>query len=98
MPHLARIRLIIRILTVVVLFAVAAPGMAQERNPDGSPNPNASVVNEQTLLNQDPRIEGWIAIPNETASVLMQPAGRRWDYFHAVLLHWGGAVVVLALL
>jgi formate dehydrogenase subunit gamma len=27
--------------------------------------------------------------------VLIQPAGRTWDYFHEVLLHWGGAVVIL---
>jgi formate dehydrogenase subunit gamma len=26
--------------------------------------------------------------------VLIQPAGRTWDYFHEVLLHWGGAVVL----
>lgn len=27
--------------------------------------------------------------------MLIQPAGRTWDYFHEVLLHWGGAVVIL---
>jgi formate dehydrogenase subunit gamma len=25
----------------------------------------------------------------------MQPEGRTWDYFHEVLLHWGGAIVIL---
>jgi formate dehydrogenase subunit gamma len=25
----------------------------------------------------------------------MQPAGRTWDYFHEVLLHWGGAIVIV---
>jgi formate dehydrogenase subunit gamma len=28
----------------------------------------------------------------------MQPAGRTWDYFHEVLLHWGGAVVIVGML
>ena len=27
--------------------------------------------------------------------MLIQPAGRTWDYFHEVLLHWGGAIVIL---
>jgi formate dehydrogenase subunit gamma len=27
--------------------------------------------------------------------VLIQPAGRQWDYFHEVLLHWGAAAVIL---
>jgi formate dehydrogenase subunit gamma len=27
--------------------------------------------------------------------VLIQPAGRTWDYFHEILLHWGGAIVIL---
>ena len=53
------------------------------------------MVNEQTLLRQSPRIEGRIDIPNETASVLEQPAGRTWDYFHEVTLHWLGAIVIL---
>src|SRR3981189_2425542 len=53
-------------------------------------SPDASVVAEQTLLQQSPRIEGRIDIPNETASVLMQPDGRVWRYFHEVILHWMG--------
>jgi formate dehydrogenase subunit gamma len=46
-------------------------------------------------LKQSPRIEGRIDIPNETASVLEQPAGRTWDYFHQVTLHWLGAIIIL---
>jgi len=53
------------------------------------------VVDQGTLLKQVPRIEGRIDIPDTKASVLVQPAGRTWDYFHEVLLHWGGAIVIL---
>jgi formate dehydrogenase subunit gamma len=98
MPHLACIRLIVGIVAFLMLFAVVAPGMAQDRNPDGSPNPDASVVNEQTLLKEYPRIEGQIDQLDERARVLMQPAGRSWDFYHEVLLHWGGAVIVLGMI
>jgi formate dehydrogenase subunit gamma len=100
MMLLARIRLALALLAVVIMivFAASAPGLAQQRNPDGSPNPDASAVNEQILLGEHPRITGRIDIPNETASVLMQPEGRVWRYFHEVLLHWIGAIVILGML
>ncbi len=56
-------------------------------------DPDASVVNEQTLLREAPRIEGRIDQLDERARVLIQPAGRTWDYFHQVTLHWLGAIV-----
>jgi formate dehydrogenase subunit gamma len=28
----------------------------------------------------------------------MQPAGRQWDYFHEVLLHWFGAIVIVGMI
>ena len=84
------------VLTVALLvMAAAAPAHAQKLGPDGAPNPTASVVDQATLLKQAPRIEGRIVIPDKKAAVLIQPAGRTWDYFHEVLLHWGGAVVIL---
>src|SRR5258708_14741899 len=90
----ARIRLLI--VTVALLsIAAAVPAHAQKLGPDGAPNPTASVVDEQTLLKQAPRIEGRIDIPDTKASVLIQPTGRTWDYFHEVLVHWGAAVVIL---
>jgi formate dehydrogenase subunit gamma len=81
----------------IVLFAVvmALPAAAQKRGPDGAPDPDASVVNQQTLLQQAPRIEGRVSIPNTRAGVLIQPAGREWVYFHEVILHWLGAVAIL---
>ena len=95
MIFLARIRL--AGLIMMLLFGIAAfgPAIAQKLNPDGAPNPTASVTSERDLFRQVPRIEGRIDIPDEKASVLIQPAGRTWDYFHEVLLHWGGAIVIL---
>src|SRR6202171_3806339 len=92
----ARIRLLI--VTVALLsIAVAAtvPIYAQKLGPDGAPNPTASVVDQRTLLKQAPRVEGRIDIPDTKAGVLIQPAGRTWDYFHEVVLHWAGAIVIL---
>jgi formate dehydrogenase subunit gamma len=94
MTLVARARLVI--VTVALLsMAAAVPVCAETFGPDGAPNPTASVVDQGTLLKQVPRIEGRIDIPDTKASVLVQPAGRTWDYFHEVLLHWGGAIVIL---
>ncbi len=94
MIFLARIRLLV-LAAVLLLAAVATPSFAQKLGPDGAPNPTASVTSQGTLLKQEPRVEGRIDIPDTKAAVLIQPAGRTWDYFHEVLLHWGGAVVIL---
>jgi formate dehydrogenase subunit gamma len=74
---------------------VSGPAIAQKLGPDGAPNPTASVTSERDLLKEFPRVEGRIDIPDSKAAVLIQPAGRTWDYFHEVLLHWGGAIVIL---
>jgi formate dehydrogenase subunit gamma len=83
---------------VLLAIASVAPALAQQHNPDGTPDPNASVVNEHTLLQQVPRIEGRIVIPDQRASVLIQPAGRVWDHFHEVILHWFGTIVILGMI
>ena len=93
MTLLARIRLVTFVL--ILLGVAAAPVCAQKLGPDGAPNPDASLTNERTLLEQAPRIQGRIDIPDVKASVLMQPAGRTWDYFHEVLLHSAGAIVIV---
>src|SRR6202521_361674 len=92
----ARIRLLI--VTVALLSsAVAAtvPAYAQKLGPFGAPNPAISVVDQRTLLKQAPRVEGRIDIPDTKAGALIQPAGRTWDFFHEVLLHWGAAILIL---
>lgn len=76
-------------------ITAVVPAFAEKLTPDGAPDPSASVVGERALLNQVPRIQGQITIPDVKASVLIQPMGRSWDYFHEVLLHWGGAIVIL---
>src|SRR5882724_6669065 len=83
---------------MLVGIVLSAPAIAQKLGPDGAPNPTASVVDQQTLLKQVPRVEGRIDIPDTKAAVLIQPAGRTWDYFHEVLLHWAGAIVILAMI
>jgi formate dehydrogenase subunit gamma len=95
MIFLARIRLAVLIMMLLLGIAAFGPAIAQKLNPDGAANPTASVTSERDLFKRVPRIEGRIDIPDEKASVLIQPAGRTWDYFHEVLLHWGGAIVIL---
>jgi formate dehydrogenase subunit gamma len=95
MIFLARIRLAVLIMMLLLGTAAFGPAIAQKLNPDGAPNPTASVTSERDLFRQVPRIEGRIVIPDNKASVLIQPAGRTWDYFHEVLLHRGGAIVIL---
>jgi formate dehydrogenase subunit gamma len=92
----ARIRLVF--LALILALAAPASATAQKLGPDGAPNPTASVTSERDLLKQVPRAEGRIDIPDTKAAVLIQPAGRTWDYFHEVLLHWGGAIVILGMI
>jgi formate dehydrogenase subunit gamma len=94
MTFLANIRLVI-IAMMLLAIAVSGPAIAQKLGPDGAPNPTASVTSERDLLKEFPRVEGRIDIPDSKEAVLIQPAGRSWDYFHEVLLHWGGAIVIL---
>jgi formate dehydrogenase subunit gamma len=96
--HLARIFSVIIAASAILTMIAATPVHAQQLGPDGAPNPTASVASEQKLLQQSPRIQGQIAQPNERERVLMQPAGRQWDYFHEVLLHWLGAIVILGMI
>src|ERR1700732_3443189 len=95
MFFLARARLAVVIMMLLLGIAAFGPAIAQKLNPDDAPNPTASVTSERELFKQAPRVEGRIDIPDKKASVLIQPAGRIWDYFHEVLLHWGGAIVIL---
>src|SRR6266576_1221107 len=90
----ARLRLLLGALAVCGLVALCAPAVAQAPIID----PTASVVNEQTLLRELPRIQGDIDQLDPRARVLEQPAGRVWDHFHEVTLYWGGAIVILGTL
>jgi formate dehydrogenase subunit gamma len=95
---LAYCRCLVAAMAVLVMVAAAMPAVAQQRNSDGSPNPTASVVNEKTLLQEFPRITGRIDIPDQRAAVLIQPAGRLFQRFHEVILHWFGVIVLVGML
>ena len=90
---LARARFVFGAAMVGCLLAFAAPALAQQA---GAPiDPQADVVNEQTLLREFPRIQGEINQLDPRARVLVQPAGRTWDYFHQVVLRWIGAIAII---
>src|ERR1700730_2419696 len=95
--RIARMGYAVAVLVVLPMLGVAAPA-AHSSNPNEPVNPDASVVNEQTLIQEAPRIEGRIDIPDKRASVLIQPAGRRWEAFHEVTLPWLGAIVILGMI
>jgi formate dehydrogenase subunit gamma len=92
---LTRARFVLGAIAVAVLVVCAMPAHAQQNE---RVDPDASVVNEQKLLQQFPRIEGLIDQPNERERVLIQPAGRIWDHFHEVTLRWIGAVAIIGTL
>jgi formate dehydrogenase subunit gamma len=93
---LARARFVFAAAMVGCLVAFAAPALAQQA---GAPiDPQADVVNEQTLLREFPRIQGEINQLDPRARLLIQPAGRTWDYFHQVVLRWIGAIAIIGTL
>src|SRR5258708_7479776 len=98
MTRPARICSFIVIALAVLTMIAATPVPAQKLGPDVAPTTTASVLSEQQRLQQSPRIEGQIDQPNERERVFIHPAGRQWDYFHEVLLHWVGAIVMLGMI
>ena len=74
-------RMAICVIVMLCVVAFVAPASAQDRNPDGSVNPNASAVSEQQLLQELNRIQGRVTIPDKKEGVLIQPAGREWREF-----------------
>ncbi|MBR1170207.1 formate dehydrogenase subunit gamma [Bradyrhizobium liaoningense] len=98
MISLSRLRSFILIAFAILMIIALNSALAQKLGPDGAPNPTASTMTEQQLLQQSPRIEGDIAQPIERARVLIQPAGRAWDYFHQVTLRWIGAIAILGMI
>ena len=93
---LARARMVFAAALVGCLVAFAAPALAQQA---GAPiNPQADVVDQQTLLREFPRIQAEINQLDPRARVLIQPAGRSWDYFHQVVLRWIGAIAIIGTL
>jgi formate dehydrogenase subunit gamma len=90
-----RKRVVFGALVAFALMILATPLLAQQASPV---SPDASAVNEQMLLQQLPRIEGQTDVLAERARVLIQPAGRQWDHFHQITLHWLGTISILGTL
>jgi formate dehydrogenase subunit gamma len=90
-----RIGTIIAAALVAGMVALATPVSAQAPT---SVNPTASSVQEDKLLQELRRVEGRITIPDERASILIQPAGQEWRQFHQVTLLWIGAISILGML
>src|SRR5258708_12803719 len=84
----ARIRCFIIVASAILTMIVGNPALAQKLGPDGAPNPTASTMTEQQLLQQSPRIEGNIDQPIERARVLIQPPRPPCPYFHHIPFPW----------
>jgi len=95
---LARIRHALAPLVFLTMLGVVLQADAQQTNPNAPVSPDASAVQEQTLLQEESRIQGRIDIPDKKAGVLIQPAGRVWDHFHEVTLRWLGAIVIVGMI
>jgi formate dehydrogenase subunit gamma len=95
---LARIRHALAPLVFLTMLSIVLQADAQQTNPNAPVSPDASAVNEQTLLQEEPRILGRIDIPDKRAGVLIQPAGRVWNHFHEVTLRRLGAIVILGMI
>jgi formate dehydrogenase subunit gamma len=83
---------------VAIPSNAAAPAPPAAAQPSAVIDPDASAVNEQTLLHEFSRIQGRILIPAQREAVLIQPDGRIWDYFHEVLLRRIGLLVIFGML
>jgi len=90
---LARIHMVAVALALLLIVCgpAASPVVAQV-------NPNGSAVQEQQLLQQLKTIQGLGTIPDTKSYVLEHPAGRNWQFFHNVTLHWIAGVAILGML
>lgn len=98
----------IRALVVMIAFAMAvqlAPAMAQGTGAQGTGaqeagaqavNPTALSVQEEALLQEGAKIQGYLAHPDPKLAVLEQPPGRLWRTFHESWLPWGSGILILA--
>jgi formate dehydrogenase subunit gamma len=92
---LAKFRVIVGVLTLLVMTLGAQPVSAQQPT---SVNPQASAVKEGQLFQELNRISGRCTIPDQKACTIEQPAGRDWRHFHEVTLRWIGGVVIIGIL
>src|SRR5262249_60523295 len=89
----AWLRFMLGAIALAGLIALAAPALAQQQGQ--LIDPQVSVVNEQILLRELPRIQGDIDQLDPRARILIQPAGRVWDTVAEGTAYWVGVVGVL---
>jgi formate dehydrogenase subunit gamma len=92
---IARLRIVVAAIALIVVAAVATPVSAQQPS---SVNPTAASVKEDQLLQQLGRIDGRCTLPDQKACLLEQPAGRSWREFSQVTLYWIGAIAIVGML
>ena len=91
----AKLRIILAVLGLLVVALAAHPAAAQQ---PVSVDPNASAVQEDQLLQQLHTIRGLGSIPDTRSYTLEQPQGQEWRHYHEVTLRWIGAVAILGAL
>ena len=91
----AKFRIVVGVLALLVLATAALPAAAQQPT---SVDPQASAVKENQLLQELNRISGRCTLPDQKACTIEQPAGRDWRHFHEVTLRWIGGIVILGIL
>jgi formate dehydrogenase subunit gamma len=89
----AQARFIVGALALMFIVAIAAPALAQQ-----APNPTASSVREEQLLQEQNRISGRCTLPDQKACTIEQPVGRDWRRFHEAILPWLGAIAIIGML
>ncbi|MGZ5802236.1 MAG: hypothetical protein ACXWJZ_16595, partial [Burkholderiaceae bacterium] len=92
---LTQVRFALKATVVFTFVLLACPASAQEQ--PNVVNPSASAVQEQQLLQQFKRIQGRGTIPDVKSYVIEQPAGRQWQTFHEVYLHWIGGIAIIGI-
>jgi formate dehydrogenase subunit gamma len=84
-------------LALVLAFGTAAvPAQAQQQG--GAPNPTATSVQEQQLLQELSKLRGRVSIPDQQAGMLMQPQGRSYRAFHEGALPWIAGILILGMI
>jgi formate dehydrogenase subunit gamma len=79
---------------VIATCVVGTPLWAQS----SASNPNANAVSEQMLLRQLDKVQGRVDLPDKRESVLIQPAGHEWRFFHEVVLNVFGICAMFGML
>jgi len=89
---IARIRILVAAIAVLMVAGLATPVMSQQVNP------TEQSIKEEQLLRELNRIQGRGSIPDVKSYTIEQPAGREWRHFHQVTLHWIAGIAVLGML